>query len=74
MLTDGSGYRLDKGLDEECGVQQSVGLLDDQEWKRVRAGYSDANSFFERADAFTLDKSGTLFPELPRDEQAKRAQ
>ena len=55
-------------------MQQSVGLLDDQEWKRVREGYSDANSFFERADAFTLDKSGTLFPELPRDEQAKRAQ
>ncbi len=36
--------------------------------------WSNSLIFIERADAFTLDKSGTLFPELPRDEQAKRAQ
>ena len=63
VLTDRGGYRLDKGLDEEIGVEQPVGLLDEQEWNRVREGYGDANPFFEKADAFTLDRSGTLHPE-----------
>ena len=66
VLTDRGGYRLDKGLDEEHGVQQSVGLLDDQEWKRVREGYSDARPFFDKADAFKLDGSGVLFPDPAR--------
>ena len=74
VLTDRGGYRLDKGLDEECGVEQTVGLLDDQEWSRIREGYGDANPFFEKADAFALDKSGALHAELPRDEPARYAQ
>lgn len=73
VLTDRGGYRLDKGLDEECGVEQSVGLLDDQEWSRIREGYGDANPFFEKADAFTLDTSGTLRLEPPLDEAQRRA-
>ena len=64
VLTDRGGYRLDKGLDEERGVEQPIGLLDDKEWQRLREGYRDANPFFEKADAFTLDKSGTLHAEL----------
>ena len=68
VLTDRGGYSLDKGLDEEIGVEQPVGLLDDQEWRRVREGYGDSNPFFEKADAFKLDQSGTLFPERLRDE------
>ena len=63
MLTDRGGYRLDKGLDEEPGVEQAVGLLDDQEWNRVREGYSDAKPFFDKDGGFTLDKFGTLLPE-----------
>ena len=59
LLTNRGGYRLDKGLDAEHGVEQPVGLLDEREWKRLREGYSDANPFFEKADAFTLDKFGT---------------
>lgn len=74
LLTERGGYRLDKGLDRERGVEQPVGLLDDQEWQRLREGYSDANPFFEKVDAFTLDRSGTLRPELPHDEPAIRAQ
>ncbi len=71
VLTERGGYRLDKGLDEQPGVEQPVGLLDDQEWKRVREGYSDAKAFFfDRADAFTLDKSGALRPEPLRHEPA----
>ena len=73
LLTDRGGYRLDKGLDQERGVEQPVGLLNDEEWQRLRAGYSGARPFFEKADAFTLDKSGTLRSELPRDEPANRA-
>ena len=72
VLTDRGGYRLDKGLDEQPGIEQPVGLLDDQEWNRVRQGYGDANPFLERADAFTLDKSGNLRLELQRDEPVKR--
>ena len=63
LLTDRGGYALDKGLDEERGVEQPVGLLDDRECQRLREGYSSANPFFEKADAFTLDKSGKLRPE-----------
>ena len=73
LLTDRGGYRLDKGLDEERGVEQPVGLLDDRECQRLREGYSSATLFFEKADAFTLDKSGKLRPELPLDESTKRA-
>ena len=47
-------------LDEEAGVEQLVGLLDYRAWKRLREGYGDANPFFEKADAFTLDNSGAL--------------
>ena len=72
VLTDRGGYRLDKGLDEQPGVEQPVGLLDDQEWNRVRKGYGDANPFLERADTFTLDKSVNLRLELQRDEPVKR--
>ena len=68
LLTDRGGYRLDKGLDEQPGVEQPVGLLDDREWNRIREGYSDAKPLHDRADAFTLDKSGTLRAELPRNE------
>ena len=74
LLTDRGGYALDKGLDEERGVEQPVGLLDDQECQRLREGYSSANPFFEKADAFTLDKSGKLRPELPRVQSTKRPQ
>ena len=73
LLTERGGYKLDKGFDQERSVEQPVGLLDDQEWRRLREGYSDARPFFEKADAFTLDKSGTLHSELPRDEPANRA-
>lgn len=66
VLTDRGGYRLDKGLDAQPGVEQLVGLLDDQEWQRLREGYGDANPFFEKAYAFTLDTSGALRPEPPR--------
>lgn len=65
---------LDKGLDEQPGVEQPVGLLDDQEWSRIREGYSDATPVYDRADAFTLDKSGTLRAELPRHESTKHVQ
>ena len=66
MLTDRGGYRLDKGLDAEPGVEQFVGLLDDQQRQRLREGYGDASPFFDKADAFTLDNSGALRPEPPR--------
>lgn len=66
VLTDRGGYKLDKGLDEEHGMEQPVGLLDDREWQRLREGYGDANSFFEKSDDdFTLDRSGVLRPEPP---------
>lgn len=54
VLTDRGGYRLDKGLDEEHGVEQSVELLSDQAWKRLRAGYSDANPFFDKDGEFIV--------------------
>jgi len=54
VLTDRGGYRLDKGLDEEHGVAQSVGLLADQEWRRVWEGFRGANAFFEKYGEFTV--------------------
>ena len=74
LLTDRGGYKLDKGLDQERDVEQPVGLLDEQECKRLREGYSDANPFFDKVDTFTLDKSGNLRAELPRQESTKRVQ
>ena len=44
----------DKGLDAEHGVEQSVELLSDQTWKRLREGYSDTNPFFDKDGEFTV--------------------
>ena len=52
LLTDRGGYRLDKGLDAEHGVEQPVGLLDDREWKRIRDGYRDTAPFFDKDGEF----------------------
>ena len=59
ILTDRGGYRLDKGLDLEPGKVQPVGLLDDQEWKRIREGFGDDSPFFDKDGEFTVaeDKS-----------------
>ena len=54
VLTDRGGYRLDKGLDEEHGVAQPVGLLADQEWRRIREGFRGADAFFDRGGEFTV--------------------
>lgn len=54
VLTDRGGYKLDKGLDEEHGVEQPVGLLADQEWRRVWEGFRGANAFFDRDGDFTV--------------------
>ena len=54
VLTDRGGYRLDKGLDAEPGVEQSVEFLSDQTWKRLRDGYNDANPFFDKDGEFTV--------------------
>ena len=54
ILTDRGGYRLDKGFDEEHGVTQSVELLSNHTWKRLREGYSDANPFFDKDGEFTV--------------------
>ncbi len=60
VLTDRGGYKLDKGLDEEHGVTQSVGLLADQEWRRIRDGFRDTSSFFDMEDgAFTVTGGGS---------------
>ena len=56
LLTDRGGYRLDKGLDEEHGKTQSVGLLPDQEWKRIREGFSSSGAFFDRDGRFTVGR------------------
>ena len=42
------------------GVEQPVGLLDEREWKRIRYGYGDTSSFFDKDGEFLLDKSGAL--------------
>ena len=57
VLTDRGGYKLDKGLDEERGVEQSVGLLDDQEWKRVRDGFGEASPFFDMDGDVTVSRT-----------------
>ncbi len=54
ILTDRGGYRLDKGLDLEPGKVQPVGLLDDQEWKRIREGFGDDSPFFDKDGEFTV--------------------
>jgi hypothetical protein len=54
LLTDRGGYRLDKGLDLEPGKVQPVGLLDDQEWKRIREGFGDDSPFFDKDGEFTV--------------------
>ena len=54
VLTDRGGYRLDKGLDVEHGVEQSVELLSDQAWERLREGYSETNPFFDKDGEFTV--------------------
>ena len=54
VVTDRGGYRLDKGLDEEIGVGQSIALLSDQEWERVRRGYGEASPFFDKDADFTV--------------------
>lgn len=54
VLTERGGYKLDKGLDEEHGVTQPVGLLADQEWRRIREGFRDTNSFFDKDGEFTV--------------------
>ena len=54
VLTDRGGYKLDKGLDEEYGVAQPVGLLADREWRRVRAGFRGTDAFFDRGGDFTV--------------------
>lgn len=53
LLTDRGGYRLGYGFDVKRGDRQPVGLLDDQEHKRILAGYSD-NPFFDEAGKFTV--------------------
>lgn len=54
VLTDRGGYKLDKGLDAEPGVDQSVELLSDQAWNRLRTGYSDTNPFFDKDGEFAV--------------------
>ena len=54
LSTDRGGYRLDKGLDLEPGKVQPVGLLDDQEWKRIREGFGDNSPFFDKDGEFTV--------------------
>lgn len=54
VVTDRGGYRLDKGLDEEIGVGQSIALLSDQEWERVRRGYGEASPLFDKDADFTV--------------------
>ena len=54
VVTDRGGYRLDKGLDEEVGVGQSIALLSDQEWERVVRGYGKASPFFDKDGDFTV--------------------
>ena len=44
LLTDRGGYRLGKGLDEETGITQPVGLLDDLAWDRLWTIYRDGTA------------------------------
>ena len=54
VLTDRGGYKLDKGLDEEPVIKQSVELLSDQTWERLRDGYNGTNPFFDKDGEFTV--------------------
>ena len=54
VLTDRGGYSLDKGLDYERGVTQPVRLLDENEWKRVRDGYGQADPLFDKEGDFEI--------------------
>lgn len=48
LLTDRGGYKVDKGFDEEPGIEHPVGLLPDREWKRLYDGFGDDAPFFEK--------------------------
>jgi hypothetical protein len=48
LLTDRGGYRLGKGFDEEAGITQPVGLLDEPEWKRLWLIYRDGTASLVR--------------------------
>ena len=65
--------RLDKGLDAEHGVEQPVGLLDERKWRRLLEGYGDPSSFFDKDDAFILDRFGSLRPETATTQPPIRA-
>lgn len=54
VLTDRGGYSLDKGLDHEPGVLQPVRLLDEHTWKRVREGYGEGQTFFDKEGEFEI--------------------
>ncbi len=54
VLTDRGGYKLDKGLDEERGVEQLVSLLDDSAWQDLHDMYSDPGRCFDKDDEFTM--------------------
>lgn len=54
VLTERGGYWLDKGLDEEHGVEQRVALLSDQERQELWNRYTGASPFLERAGEFTI--------------------
>ena len=57
ILTERGGYKLDKGLDAEYGMQQPINLLDDREWQRLWTGYQvGEQSFFFEAGHFVLGK------------------
>ncbi len=54
VLTDRGGYKLDKGLDEEQGVEQLVSLLDDSAWQDLYAMYSSPEGYFDKDNEFTV--------------------
>jgi hypothetical protein len=54
VLTDRGGYRLGKGLDEEQGITQPIGLLDAFEWERLWAIYRDGSPSLIRDREITL--------------------
>ena len=54
VVTDRGGYGLDKGLDQERGVEQVVRLLDEQEWTRVRRVYDEGERFFDKDCDFEI--------------------
>ena len=54
MLTDRGGYKLDKGLDEEQGVEQLVSLLDDSAWQNLYDMYSNPERYFDKDNEFTV--------------------